>query len=310
MEGKTTHNTKTTPRCDVYERVTSRIVADLERGTRPWLKPWNVAKAERLPLLPLRGNGTPYRGVNILLLWGAALDAGFRANVWMTYKQAAERGAQVRKGEHGALVVYADRFTKTETGEHGEDIEREIPFMKGYTVFNVEQIDGLPAGLYELPAPVDDGRTAWLIAAAEEFIGRTGARVRHGGDRAFYARASDHIQLPPSPAFRDAESYTATKAHELVHWTGHPARLAREFGKRFGDRAYAFEELVAELGSAFLCADLGIAPEPREDHASYLASWLQVLKADKRAIFTAASHAQKAADFLHGLQLTAAQPAA
>ena len=154
MQGKTSQ-TINTGRSDVYERVTSRIVAELEQGTRPWLKPWSSPQGDRLPLLPLRANGTPYRGINILLLWGAACDGGFRSNIWMTYKQAAERGAQVRKGEHGALVVYADRFTKTETDDKGEDTEREIAFMKGYTVFNVEQIEGLPAELYERPAPID-----------------------------------------------------------------------------------------------------------------------------------------------------------
>ena len=306
MEGKTTTKkatqANTTPRSDVYERVTARIVAELEQGTRPWLKPWSAPTDDRMPLLPLRANGTPYRGVNILLLWGAAFEGGYRSNVWMTYQQAAERGAQVRKGEHGSLVVYADRFTKTETDDKGQDSEREIAFMKGYTVFNVEQIDGLPANLYEPPAPIDDGRTVELIAEAEAFISQTGATIRHGGNRAFYSTKTDHIQMPPPQAFRDAESYTATKAHELVHWTGHASRNAREFGKRFGDRAYAFEELVAELGSAFLCADLGITPELREDHASYLAHWLKVLKDDKRAIFAAASHAQKAADYLHSLQ--------
>lgn len=313
MEGKTTTKkatqASTTPRSDVYERVTARIVAELEQGTRPWLKPWSAPHDDRMPLLPLRANGTPYRGVNILLLWGAAFEGGYRSNIWMTYKQAAEKGAQVRKGEHGSLVVYADRFTKTETDDQGQDSEREIAFMKGYTVFNVEQIDGLPANLYEPPAPIDTGRTVELIEEAEAFIAQTGATIRHGGNRAFYSTKTDHIQMPPPQAFKDAESYTATKAHELVHWTGHSARNAREFGKRFGDQAYAFEELVAELGSAFLCADLGITPEPREDHASYLAHWLKVLKDDKRAIFTAASHAQKAADFLHSLQAPHAQAA-
>ena len=158
-----------TPRIDVYERVAGRIVAELEQGTRPWLKPW-TATDDRLPLLPLRANGTPYRGINILLLWGAAFDGGYRCNIWMTYRQAAERGAQVRKGEHGALVVYADQFTKTETDDKGEDTEREIPFLKAYTVFNVEQIDGLPAQFYEAPAPVDEGRRIELIEEAEDFI--------------------------------------------------------------------------------------------------------------------------------------------
>ena len=290
------------PRSDVYDRVTARIVADLDQGTRPWLKPWSTAAGDGVPLVPRRANGTPYRGINVLLLWGAAQDGGYRSPFWMTYQQAAERKAQVRKGEHGALVVYADRYTKTETTETGEESDREIAFLKGYTVFNIEQIDGLPAELYPGPALPLAPAPAPLIAAADGFIAHTGAIVRHGGNRAFYAPGSDHIQLPPVAAFRDAESYTATKAHELVHWTGHRSRLAREFGKRFGDHAYAFEELVAELGAAFLCSTLGITPETRADHAEYLAHWLKVLKADKRAIFTAASHAQKAADYLHQLQ--------
>jgi len=288
------------PRADVYTRVTDRIIEDLTKGGRPWLKPWSSGNTEGRISAPLRHNGTPYKGINALLLWGEALAHGYASPLWMTYKQAAELGAHVRKGEHGALVVYADRITKTEQNAKGEDVEHSIPFMKGYTVFNVEQVEGLPTHYYSKPEPKGDPLP--LIEAAEVFFTQTGARFRHGGDRAFYATAQDFIQLPPAEAFRDAESYAATKAHELIHWTAHGSRCAREFGKRFGDSAYAREELVAELGSAFLCAALGITPEPREDHAAYLDHWLQVLKADKRAIFSAAAHAQRAADFLHGLQ--------
>lgn len=290
---------------DVYARVTSRIIEDLEKGVRPWLKPWSASNAENRIHRPLRHNGTPYRGINVLLLWGEAIEKGYAAPIWMTYKQAQELGGQVRKGEHGSLVVYADRYTKTESNEQGEEIEREIPFMKGYTVFNVEQIEGLPAQ-YRVKPEKEKREPLPLIEQAEEFFAATGAVFRHGGNRAFYAPAADFIQLPPAEAFKDGESYAATKAHELTHWTGHESRLAREFGKRFGDQAYAFEELVAELGAAFLCADLGITPEPREDHAAYLAHWLEVLKQDKRAIFSAAAHAQRAADYLAGL----AQPKA
>lgn len=285
---------------DVYSRVTARIVADLEQGARPWLKPWSVQHTAGRITRPLRANGTPYRGMNVLLLWGEAVAHGYTAPIWMTYKQAQALGGQVKQGEHGALVVYADRFKKTETGDQGEEVEREIPFMKGYTVFNVEQVDALPAHYYA--QPVDPLPWSERIEAAERFFAATGAEIRHGGNRAFYAPARDFVQLPPFEAFKDAQSYAATKGHELIHWTSHPTRLARELGKRFGDQAYAFEELIAELGSAFLCADLGIAPEPRDDHAAYLAQWLQVLQADKRAIFSAAAHAQRAADFLQGLQ--------
>ena len=202
----------------------------------------------------------------------------------------------------GSLVVYADRFTKTETDDHGQEQERAIPFMKGYTVFNVEQVEGLPAHYYaqpENPLPL-----AERIEAADRFAAATGATIKHGGNRAFYAPAADFVQMPPFEAFRDAESYAATLTHELTHWTGHESRLAREFekGHRYGSHGYAFEELVAELGAAFLCADLGITPEPRPDHAAYLAHWLSVLQQDKRAIFSAAAHAQRAADYLQGLQ--------
>jgi len=299
-------------RADVYARVTDRIVEDLARGVRPWARPWRVAPGQEGAriTLPLRSNGTPYRGVNVLLLWGAALEGGFSSPMWMTYRQAQELGGQVRKGESGSLVVFANRVTKTETGDDGADIEREIPVMKGYTVFNVEQIDGLPERFRPRPAPLPaggagDGPVAPPLQphqAAEAFFAATGAVFRHGGAQAFYAPTHDVIQLPPVVAFRDAEAYASTKAHELVHWTGHPSRNARAFGKRFGDQAYAFEELVAELGAAFLCAYLGVTPEIREDHAAYLAHWLQVLQQDKRAIFTAATHAQRAVDYLQGLQ--------
>ncbi|MBS0445114.1 MAG: DUF1738 domain-containing protein [Proteobacteria bacterium] len=288
------------PRADLYARVTDAILADLARGVRPWLKPWNAANASERVTMPLRHNGTPYRGMNVLLLWGEAVAKGYGCPIWMTYRQAVELGGQVRKGEHGSLVVYADRFTKTEQNDKGEDIERSIPFMKGYTVFNAEQIDGLPA--HYRPAPASQPEPLALHAEAEAFFAHTGARFLHGGSRAFYAPARDVIQLPPVDAFKDPESYAATKGHELIHWTGHAQRCAREFGKRFGDTAYAREELVAELGAAFLCAELGVTPEPREDHAAYLGHWMDVLKADKRAIFSAAAHAQRALDHLHALQ--------
>jgi len=298
----------TSTRIDVYSRITDRIIADLEQGVRSWLKPWNASNTEGHITRPLRHNGTPYRGINVLLLWGEAMDKGYASSIWMTYKQAVELNAHVRKGEHGALVVYADRLTRIEAGDHGEDVEREIPFMKGYTVFNVEQIEGLPD--HYTVKPELKGEPLQLIEAAERFFAATGATVRHGGNMAYYAPGPDLIQLPPPEAFKDAESYAATKAHELTHWTKHERRLNREFGrKRFGDHAYAREELVAELGAAFLCADLGITPEPREDHAAYLGHWLEVLREDKRAIFSAAAHAQRAVEYLHSLQVAQADAA-
>lgn len=293
----------TSQRTDLYTRVTSRIIADLEQGVRPWFKPWNAAHAAGRITRPLRHNGTPYRGINVLTLWGEAMERGYACPIWMTYKQAQELGAQVRKGERGTLVVYADRIRRTDTNEQGDDVEHEIPFLKGYSVFNCEQIDGLPAH-YTAPATVVLD-PAQRIVSAETFFANTGAVVRHGGARAFYSVHGDYVQMPNFETFRDVESYYATLAHETTHWTRHPSRLDRAFGrKRWGDEGYAAEELVAELGSAFLSADLGTAPEPREDHASYIANWLIVLKNDKRAIFTAAAHAERAAAFLHGLQRT------
>jgi antirestriction protein ArdC len=296
-------------RTDVYQKITDRIVSELEQGVRPWMKPWNAEHAAGRITRPLRGNGIPYQGINVLMLWSAAMEKGYAAPIWMTFKQALEFKACVRKGEAGSLLVYADKIIRTETDEHtGEEAERAIPFMKGYTVFNVEQIDGLPERFYAKAEP--RGETVQRIAHAEQFFAATGATVRHGGNMAYYSVNADHVQMPPIEAFRDAESYYATLAHETTHWTRHPSRLDRDFGrKRFGDEGYAMEELVAELGSAFLSADLDWTPEVRDDHAAYIASWIKVLKDDKRAIFTAASHAQRAADFLHGLQKSASAQA-
>ncbi len=286
---------------DVYTRVTDRIIADLEKGVRSWLKPWSAAHPAGSVSRPLRHNGTPYRGMNVVLLWGEAMEKGYSAPLWMTYKQALELGGQVRKGEHGSLVVYANSFTRTETNERGEDTEREIPFLKGYTVFCVEQIDGLPAHYY--PQPLSPLPLSQRIESADRFLNGTGAQIRYGGDSAYYAPGPDIVQMPPFERFRDKESFYSVACHEVVHWSGHKSRLDRSFNaKRFGDSGYAREELVAELGAAFLCADLGITPEIREDHAAYLGHWLAVLREDKRAIFSAAAHAQRAADFLHGLQ--------
>ena len=287
---------------DVYQKITNQIVCELERGVRPWLKPWSAGNGEGRIMRPLRANGVPYQGINVLMLWSEAIEKDYASPIWMTFKQALELKANVRKGEHGSLVVYADKIIRTETdSETGKEAERAIPFMKGYSVFNVEQIEGLPEHYYARPTPRSE--TVQRIERAESFFAATGANVVHGGSRACYVSSSDNVHLPCIDFFRDSESYYATRAHETVHWTRHPSRLDRDFGrKRFGDEGYAMEELVAELGSAFLSADLELTPEVREDHAAYIGSWIKVLKDDKRAIFTAASHAQRAADFLHGLQ--------
>ena len=295
-------NSNTTPKADVYTRVTDKIVAALEAGVRPWMQPWSVEHAAGRISRPLRANGKPYQGVNVLLLWGEAMDKGYVAPFWMTFKQSLELGGRVRKGEHGSLVVYADSFQRTETDEQtGEDVERSIPFMKGYTVFNVEQIEDLPERYYAKPA--DPLPVSERLEDSDRFFRNTRAEIRYGGNRAYYSINGDYIQMPPFEAFRDAKSFAATLAHEACHWTRAASRLNRDLGrKHWGDEGYAREELVAELGSAFLCADLGLAPEILEDHAAYLKSWLTILKDEKRFIFTAASHAQRAVEYLHVLQ--------
>jgi antirestriction protein ArdC len=294
---------------DVYTRITDKIVADLEQGVRTWMKPWNAGNTAGRITRPLRHNGVPYSGINILMLWAEAMDKGFAAPTWMTFKQALELKANVRKGEKGSLVVYANSITRTEETGDGEETEREIHYMKGYTVFNAEQIEGLPEHYYGKPEV--QTTPALRISQAEAFFAATRADIRYRGDRAFYSLDGDYIQMPVIEAFKDPESFYATLAHESAHWTRHPSRLDRSFGRKaWGDEGYAREELVAELASAFISADLGITPEVREDHAAYIASWLTVLKNDKRTIFSAAAHAQKAVDYLHGLRAKAQQQAA
>jgi antirestriction protein ArdC len=286
---------------DVYSRVTNKIIADLERGNLTWLQPWQTGHKAGPVSRPLRAGGKAYRGVNVLMLWAAAMEKGYNCPLWLTYKQAQELGAQVRKGEKGSLVVYTNTITKTETDDKGAGVEIEIPFMKGYTVFNAEQIDGLPGHYYASATPLNADIEP--LDAVERFFAHTKITIQHGGNRAFYSPDRDMVQMPELKALRDGESYYATLAHEATHATRHESRLNRDLGrKRFADAGYAMEELVAEIGAAFLCADLGITPETREDHAAYIASWLKVLKDDRRAIFPAASHAQKAADYLQGLQ--------
>jgi antirestriction protein ArdC len=288
-------------RADVYERVTARIIEQLEQGTRPWMQPWGAAGS---PVRPLRYNGVPYRGINTVLLWMETQERGYSSPYWMTYKQSQEMGAQVRKGEKSALVVYAGAIERTDADESGEKIEKRIPFMKGYSVFCADQIDGLHDHYYR-PAPKQIEEKD-RIPHADAFFANLGADIREGGNSAFYSIKDDYIQLPPFTAFVSAEAHAATLGHECVHWTRHPSRLNRDLGRKaWGDEGYAREELVAEMGSVFLAADLGLAIEPRDDHTAYIASWLKVLKNDKRAIFQAAAYAERAASFLHELQLGA-----
>ena len=291
-------NVSAEERKDVYERVTNKIVEQLENGVKPWAKPWEGGT----PTRPLRHNAVPYAGINVIMLWGAACEKGYDTPYWMTYNQAVEYGAYVRKGEKGSLVVYANSVTKKEHDDQtGEDVERSIPFLKGYTVFNASQIEGLPEKYYAKPPPKRGPMQR--LAHADAYIANTKAAFVYGGGRAYYNQDADHIRMPVPEAFPEPEQFYATELHELTHWTKHPNRLAREFGRKaWGDEGYAQEELVAELSSAFLCADLEITPDVREDHAAYIGNWLTALKDDKRHIFHAAAHAQRAVDYLHGLQ--------
>ena len=283
-----------TIQADVYHKVTDAIVKRIEQGVGNWRMPWHTSG--RYAFSPINVTSRKfYRGINTLCLWAAAESKGYESGEWGTYKQWQERGGQVRKGEKSTTVVFwkfaNDSTESQDDGEHSASSSRLL-FTKGYAVFNSAQVDGYtPKTEPSMPMPE-------RIERAETFFQSIGATVRHGGNRAYYAPDSDHIQMPPFQAFRESIGYYSTLAHEHTHWTATAARCDRQLGKRFGDNAYAAEELIAELGAAFTCAHLGLSTEPREDHAQYLASWLKVLKADKRAIFTAASKAQQACDWL------------
>lgn len=285
-----------TPRVNVYEEITAGIVRQLEEGVAPWAHPWNAPGGAGFVLPRNAATDRRYSGVNILLLWGAMQERGYSSRYFLTFKQALDLGGSVRKGEKGIKVVFADRFVpkseKEVAQEEGRDA-KAIPFLKSFTVFSVEQCDGLPERFFE-KAELKDSHE--LHRDAEALFRATGARFRIGGNQAYYSPSADSIALPLPTAFPDSLDFYRTAAHELVHWTGAEHRLARKFGKRFGDSAYAREELVAELGAAFTCAHLGIPPSLR--HADYLGHWIGVLREDSRAIFQAASLASKACEYL------------
>jgi antirestriction protein ArdC len=292
-----------TGRAALYEEVTSRIVAELEAGRFPWVQPWG-ASGGPAPGLPRNAlTGRPYSGVNVLLLWGAVIEQGHPSQGWLTFRQALEAGGAVRRGERGTTIVYADRFTpeaeRERARETGEEA-RAVPFLKRFTVFNIAQCEGLRPDFAPDPAPLPEGE---IVPVAEEVIAASGVQFRIGGNRAFYAPALDLVQVPCRQAFFEQINYYRTCLHELTHATGHPSRLGRDQSGAFGSKAYAREELIAEMGSAFLCAALRIVPTVR--HADYLASWLEVLREDHRAIFRAASAASKAADWLLSRHKTA-----
>ncbi len=281
---------------DIYEKVTQTVVRLLERGVKPWTQPWSAGPGGGMPL---RHNGQGYRGINVLILWTQGQEAGYAAPYWMTYKQAQLLGGQVRKGERSTQVVYYGTAVKEADAEQVEDGKKLFRFIRTFNVFNAEQIDGLPQRFYAERSA--SGPVAGRIPELDAFVRKTRAEVRHGGSRAFYRVSDDFIQMPEFGAFADAEQYYATLAHELTHWTRHRSRLDRDLGrKRWGDEGYAAEELVAELGAAFLGTELGLRPDHVEDHAAYIADWLKVLRDDRRFIFIAAAKAQEAADFLLG----------
>jgi antirestriction protein ArdC len=296
---KTRSGKASEPRGSLYDEVTAKIITQLEAGCFPWVQPWNATRA--LPGLPRNAvTGRNYSGVNVLILWGAVIERAFPSQDWLTFKQALAAGGCVRKGEKGENICFADRFTPDAEKQRAEgqgDTARSIPFLKRFTVFNAAQCDGLSSSiLASIAADPVPSPERQLVADAESLIVASGADFRIGGGRAFYNATEDYVQVPPQPAFTAQINYYRTALHELGHWTGHPSRLARTFGSRFGNSGYAREELCAELASAFLCAALGIVPTVR--HADYLASWLAVLREDSRAIFKAASQASKAADYL------------
>lgn len=236
---------KSEARVDIYARITDRIVGELEKGVRPWMQPWHSSNALGRVTRPVRHNGLPYSGMNVLLLWSEAIARGYASAMWMTFKQALELGGAVRKGETGSMVVFASRFTRTETDAAGAEVDREIPFLKAYSVFNVAQVDGLPEHFYGMPAePVRDPIPR--IEHADRFFANTGAVIRHGGDRAYFAPLTDHIQMPPFQTFRDAAAYVATLSHEATHWTSAPHRVNRDLSRYGKDRSErAREELIA-----------------------------------------------------------------
>lgn len=290
-------------RIDMYQRITDKMVAALEQGTPPWVAPWQDHTAIPSNLL----TGKPYRGINVLMLHLEALDQGYPDSRWLTLKQANELGGRIRKGEHGAPIVFFTlKEIEGEADTQGFDDpapKKVVPLLKSYIVFNASQVDFLPERFQLGQKP------AWQpIGEAEELLYLSGAKIRHGGNRAFYSPADDLIQMPPPAWFPEVERYYGVALHELTHWTGHPSRLDRPLGRRHGIDAYAFEELVAEMGAAFLCAHCGLPA--RMEHASYIDSWLDALRRDKRLIFVAAGAAQKAVDYVIGAQAIVPSPVA
>lgn len=281
------------PHRDPMQEFADRIVAELEKGVKPWVRPWDPEKTggPQAPFNPVTGKR--YHGINVLIL-GMDMRAFQSGDPrWMTYQQAHENRWQVRKGERSTTIFFTKPYEVED--EEADDGKKTIRVLKHYAVFHASQIDGLPP--YKAPGVEE---APWTRPeAADIILKNSGAIIRIGGDRAFYSPGTDHIQLPPEPAFRGPPEFAATALHELGHWTGHPSRLNRDMSHRFGSAGYAMEELRAELASAFVASDLGI-PTDIPQHASYIADWIKPLKEDKREIFRAAADAQRIADMLLG----------
>jgi len=290
---------RTENRANLYAEVTARVIAELEEGRLPWVRPWDAAACPcTMPANAVTGRR--YSGINVLILWSAVIEGQYASQRWLTYKQAQAAGGNVRKGERGTTICYADRFTPKDEAERARDEDREarqLAFLKRFTVFNVDQCEGLPERFSpQIEAgPVED---ADRIPAAHALIEASGADFRIGGGEAYYSPGADYVAVPPQQAFGEPINWYRTALHELGHWTGHRSRLNRDQSGAFGSGPYAREELVAEMASAVTCASLSIRPTVR--HADYIGSWLAVLREDEKAIFRAASAASKAADFLLG----------
>jgi len=280
----------------IYQEVTDSIIKQLESGAAPWIKPWKADSTADKNFISQK----PYQGINRLILGLSSMVSGFDTPVWASFKQWQSLGCNVRKGEKGTKIVFFSPVTKECKVTGNTEVYN---LLKSYYVFNASQVDGVTI---EAPSTVDKPFNS--IIEADERIAKTGAIIRHGGDSAFFAPSMDIIQMPNKSAFSDESSYYATMFHELTHWTGHESRLKREFGKRFGNPEYAFEELVAEMGAAFLCQDYRIQGELR--HAGYIQNWLTACRKDSTAIFKAAALAQKAADYINSLDSVVAMPLA
>jgi len=278
-------------RRDVAAEITSKILSELEAGVMPWRKPWDGARSG--PMLPRRVTGESYRGVNVILLWSAAIERGYVSPYWLTFNQAVKLGAQVRKGERGEVVVYYGHGTRKRIDE-GVEVEDAFRFLKWYVVFSADQIDNLPGRFH--PEPVVSSLAP--IAAHESWFAKLDIARIATRDIACYIPSKDVIGMPPVAAFDTAEDYAATLNHECVHATMAPHRVGRDMGKKSSEQAIAAEELVAEIGASLLGAHLRLPPHHIHDHASYIGHWMKLLANDKRAFLSAAARAQVAVDWL------------